>query len=143
MPKGRSYSACTNRSGTKRRRVISTADSTASTDSTADRPETGSDQGERLSGGQQTGGNVQLLSDRFKDITNETVIFPEDGGRVGSGKEVVQPSPTNFDASRICVHQSSDRSSISKGSEKISQSEDMKHPYPCLLYTSPSPRDLP
>ena len=32
---------------------------------------------------------------------NETVVVPEDGGGVDSGKEAVQPSPTNFDASRM------------------------------------------
>ena len=63
---------------------MSTADST---DSTADGPGAGSDQGERLLGGQQTGGNVQLLSDRGKDMANETVLFPEDGAVVDSGKE--------------------------------------------------------
>ena len=81
---------------------MSTADSTDSTaDVLADGPDAGSDQGERLLGGQQTGGNVQLLSDRGKDMANETVVVPEDGGGVDSGKEAVQPSPTNFDASRM------------------------------------------
>ena len=57
---------------------------------------------ERLLEGQQTGGNVQLLSDRDKDMANETVVVPdEDEGGVDSGKEAVQPSPTNFDASRM------------------------------------------
>ena len=102
MPQERSYPAGTNRSGTKRKRVTSTADSTASTDTaggSADGPEAGSDQGERLLEGQQTGGNVQLLSDRDKDMANETVVVPdEDEGGVDSGKEAVQPSPTNFDA---------------------------------------------
>ena len=105
MPKGRSYSAGTNRSGTKRRRVISTADSTASTDSTADgpadRPEAGRDQGVQLCGGQQTGGNVQLSSDRGKVMANDVVVVPEDGAGVDSGKEAVQPSPTDFNASRM------------------------------------------
>ena len=69
MPQDGAYPAGTNRSGAKRKRVTSTADSTASMDTaggSADGPEAGSDQGERLLEGQQTGGNVQLLSDRAK-----------------------------------------------------------------------------
>ena len=34
-------------------------------------------------------------------MANETVLVPEDEGRVDSGKEAVQPSPTNVDASRM------------------------------------------
>ena len=70
-------------------------------DGPADGLEAGSDQRDRLLGGQQTGGNIQLLSDRGKDMANDTVVVPEDGGGVDSGKEAVQPSPTNFDASRM------------------------------------------
>ena len=64
MPKGRSYSAGTNRSGTKRKRVMSK-------DNTADRPEAGSDQRERPLGEQQTGSNVQVLSDKDKEINSD------------------------------------------------------------------------
>ena len=49
MPQERSYPAGTNRSGTKRKRVTSTADDTSSTDTaggSAGRPEAGSDQEE-------------------------------------------------------------------------------------------------
>ena len=102
MPKGRSISAGTNRSGKKRRHVISTADSTASTDSTADGPadcQAGSDQGEHLLGGQQVGGNVQLSSDRGEVIATDVVVVPEVVGGLYSGKEAVQPSPTDFNAS--------------------------------------------
>ena len=102
MPKGRSYSASTNRSGTKRRRVISTADSTASTDSTADGPadcQAGSDQGERLLGGQQVGGNVQLSSDRGKVMATDVVGVPEESGS--------QAKPNSFQPikhAEDCVH---------------------------------------
>ena len=34
-------------------------------------------------------------------MASETVVVPEDGGGVDSGKEAVQPSPTNVDASRM------------------------------------------
>ena len=56
MHRGRLISTGTNRSGTKRRRVPGSDDSTASTDITADCPAdclAGSDQGERLQGGKQ------------------------------------------------------------------------------------------
>ena len=106
MPQERSYPAGTNRSGTKRKRVTSTADNTASTDTaggSAGRLEAGSDQGEQVLEG-QTGDNVQLISERDRNMANETVLVPEDDGEVDSGKDgkdAVQPSPTNFDASRM------------------------------------------
>ena len=34
-------------------------------------------------------------------MANDTVVVPEDGGGVDSGKEAVQPSPTDFNASRM------------------------------------------
>ena len=89
MHKGRSYSASTNRSGT------------SAADGPADRPEAGRNQGVQLCGGQQTGGNVQLSSDRGKVMANDVVVVPEDGAGVDSGKEAVQPSPTDFNASRM------------------------------------------
>ena len=104
MPQERSYPAGTNRSGTKRKRVTSTADNTASTDTaggSAGGPEAGSDQREQLLGEQQTGGNDQLLSDRDNNMANEMVLVPDYEGVVDNDKGAVQPSPTNFDASRM------------------------------------------
>ena len=72
-----------------------------SKDNTADRPEADSDQRERPLGEQQTGSNVQLLSDKGKDMNSDTDVVIEDGGGVNSGKETVHPSPTNVDASRM------------------------------------------
>ena len=38
---------------------------------------------------------------QLKDMNSDTDVVIEDGGGVDSGKEAVQPSPTNFDASRM------------------------------------------
>ena len=71
MPQDGVYPAGTNRSGAKRKRVTSTAE-TASTDTaggSAGRLQAGSDQGEQVLEG-QTGGNRQLISDRDGDMAN-------------------------------------------------------------------------
>ena len=102
MPQDGAYPAGTNRSGAKRKRVTSTAEA-ASTD-TADRLEAGSDQGEQALDG-QTGDNAQLMSEGDKDMAEDSVlVVPEGDGEVDSGKDgkdAVQPSPNNFDASRM------------------------------------------
>ena len=106
MPQDGAYPAGTNRSRAKRKRVTSTAESTASTDTaggSAGRLEAGSAQGEQVLEG-QTGDNVQLISERDRDMAEETVLVPKDDGEVDSGKDgkdAVQPSPTNVDASRM------------------------------------------
>ena len=100
MPQDGAYPAGTNRSGAKRKRVTSTAEA-ASTDTAggpADRLEAGSDQGEQVLDG-QTGDNAQLISEGDRDMAEESVLVVPDGdGEVDSGKDAVQPSPTNFDA---------------------------------------------
>ena len=73
MPKGRSYSTGTNRSGTKRKRIMIKY-------KTADGPEAGCNQRERPLGEKQTGSNVQLLSDKGKDMNSDTDVVIEDGG---------------------------------------------------------------
>ena len=81
MPQDGAYPAGTNRSGAKRKCVTSTAE-TASMDTaggSADRLEAGSDQGEQVLEG-QTGYNIQLISERDRDMANETVLVPEDDG---------------------------------------------------------------
>ena len=51
------------------------------------------------------GDKAQLISEGDRDIAEESVlVVPEDDGEVDSGKEgkdAVQPSPTNVDASRM------------------------------------------
>ena len=103
MPQDGAYPAGTNRSGAKRKHVTSTAEA-ASTDTAggpADRLEVGSDQGEQVLDG-QTGDNAQLISEGDRDMAEESVLVPEDDGEVDGGKDAaVQPSPTNFDLSRM------------------------------------------
>ena len=93
MPQDGAHLAGTNRSGAKRKRATSTAEAAeaeAAITDTADGPgpaEAGSDQGEQALDG-QTGDNAQLLSERDKDLAEDSVlVVPEGDGEGDSGKD--------------------------------------------------------
>ena len=89
MPRGRSHTAGTNRSGAKRKRAMSE-------NNTADGPEAGSSLGVRPLEEKQVGSIEHLESDKEIDKTGseeDRSLVIEEGDRENNGKEIVYLNP--------------------------------------------------